>query len=144
MIARTARRGSLYFWIVVLGAIFLAPLIWLISSSLKPEQEIFSIPPSLLPSRLEWDNYPYALSQFPFLGAFENTMTIVVFVLIGATLTASMAAYAFARLRLPFSGPLFVLVLSTMMIPYHVTLIPQYIIFRDLGWLDTLKPLIVP
>jgi ABC-type glycerol-3-phosphate transport system permease component len=144
MIVQAIRRGPLYFWIVILGAIFFAPFAWLITSSLKSEQEIFAIPPSFFPSQIEWDNYPYALSQFPFLGALANTMTIIVFVLVGATLTASMAAYAFARLRLPFKGPLFVVVLSTMMIPYHVTLIPQYMIFRDLGWLDTLKPLIVP
>ena len=71
-------------------------------------------------------------------------MTVIVGVLVGRLLTASLTAYVFARLRFPGRGPLFIMVLSTMMIPYQVTLIPQYLLFRDLGWLDSMKPLVWP
>ena len=123
---------------------YTAPLIWLVSSSLKPEGQVFEYPPNFIPRSFEWVNYPEALVQFPFIVSGLNTLTIVVGVLVGRLLTASLAAYGFARLRFPGRNVLFVLVLTTLMIPYHVILIPQYLIFRDLGWLNTLKPLIVP
>jgi ABC-type glycerol-3-phosphate transport system permease component len=91
-----------------------------------------------------FSNYPQALANFPFLQTGLNTMIIVLGVEIGRLLSASLAAYAFARVRIPWRRAFFILVLSTMMLPYHVTLIPQYILFRDLGWLNSFKPLIVP
>lgn len=139
-----ASRILIYLLLLGLGATFFAPFLWLVGSSLKPETEVITYPPTFIPSRIHWENYPEAWNQFHFLRGFFNTLTIIVGVLIGTTLTSSMAAFAFARLRFPFQGPLFLLVLSTMMIPYHVTLLPQYVIFRDLGWLNSFKPLIVP
>ncbi len=133
-----------YLPITALALVYTAPLIWLVSSSLKPEGQVFEYPPNFIPRSFEWVNYPDALVQFPFIVSGLNTLTIVVGVLVGRLLTASLAAYGFARLRFPGRNVLFVLVLTTLMIPYHVILIPQYLIFRDLGWLNTLKPLIVP
>jgi ABC-type glycerol-3-phosphate transport system permease component len=133
-----------YLPITALALVYMAPLIWLVSSSLKPEGQVFEYPPNFIPRSFEWSNYPDALVQFPFIVSGLNTLTIVVGVLMGRLLTASLAAYGFARLRFPGRNVLFVLVLTTLMIPYHVILIPQYLIFRDLGWLNTLKPLIVP
>jgi len=126
------------------SVVFLFPLFWLISSSLKPEGDIFLFPPNLWPSQFMWLNYPAALASFPFLQTGLNTMLIVAGVEIGRLISASLAAYAFSRVRIPGRQVLFMLVLSTMMLPYHITLIPQYIIFRDLGWLNSFKPLIVP
>ncbi len=134
----------IYLPITALALVYTAPLIWLVSSSLKPEGQVFEYPPNFIPRSLEWINYPDALVQFPFIVTGLNTLTIVGGVLAGRLLTASLAAYGFARLRFPGRNVLFVLVLTTLMIPYHVILIPQYLIFRDLGWLNTLKPLIVP
>ena len=119
-------------------------MLWLISSSLKPEVEIFTFPPIFLPRKIQWENYPFALGQFPFVSSLVNTLFVIVMVFIGATLTASMASYSFARLRFPFRNALFVLVLSTMMIPGFVVVIPQYIIYKNLKWLNSLKPLIIP
>ena len=133
-----------YLPITALALVYMATLIWLVSSSLKPEGQVFEYPPNFIPRSFEWSNYPDALVQFPFIVSGLNTLTIVVGVLMGRLLTASLAAYGFARLRFPGRNVLFVLVLTTLMIPYHVILIPQYLIFRDLGWLNTLKPLIVP
>jgi multiple sugar transport system permease protein len=93
---------------------------------------------------LQFGNYPFALKQFGWVRGFINTMIIVVMTMVGGILTAGMSAYAFARLRFPLKEPLFLLVLSTMMIPGFVLILPQYIIFRDLGWLDTLRPLTIP
>jgi ABC-type glycerol-3-phosphate transport system permease component len=139
-----AARVLIHLAVLAGAVVFLFPLFWLVSSSLKPEGDIFLFPPNLWPSEFMWSNYPAALSSFPFIQTGMNTMMIVIGVEVGRLISATLAAYAFARVRMPLRGPLFMLVLSTMMLPYHITLIPQYIIFRDLGWLNSFKPLIVP
>ena len=141
---KVVSRTLLYLLVIGLAFVFALPMIWLVSSSLKPEKELFNYPPSLIPSRLEFGNYPFALKQFAWVRGLANTMIVVVMTMVGGILTASMAAYAFARLRFPFKGPLFIIVLSTMMIPGFVLILPQYIIFRNLHWLDTLRPLTIP
>ena len=141
---RVTGRASLYIVLVVGLVIFTAPLGWLITSSLKPEGDVFEYPPNFIPSAILWENYAHALSQFPVLRALKNTSIIIVTVEFGRLLTASMAAFVFARIRFPFRDRLFLIVLSTMMIPYHVTLVPQFLIFRDLGMVDSLYPLILP
>lgn len=141
---RILRQTALYAALLIGTLIFTVPLIWMISSSFKPEGQVFQYPPRLIPSRFQPWNYTDALAQFPFLAAFKNTMTVVIGVGIGRLLSCSLTAYVFARLRFPFRNALFVLVLATMMIPYHAVLLPQYLMFRNLGWLDSLKPLIVP
>ena len=141
---RVVGRTLIYLLLVAGSVLFLAPLLWMIGSSLKPEGEVFLFPPTFFPSTVQWDNYPYALGQFPFLRSLANTMVVVVGVGVGRLVTASLVAFGFARVRFPLRNALFLLVLSTMMIPYHVTLIPQYLIFRNLRWLDSLRPLVVP
>ena len=144
-LARRMLRRVLLYLVVLVGAfIFVAPMLWLVGSSLKPERDVWEYPPRFIPREFRWDNYPYALSSFPFMRGFVNTMTICVGVMVGRLISATLVAYAFARLRFPLRDVLFLLVLSTMMIPYHVTLIPQFLIFRDLGWLNSFKPLVVP
>ena len=133
-----------YVPIAALAILFTLPLLWLISSSLKPETQVFEFPPRFIPRQIRWANYPDVIDSFPFVTSARNTLAVVFGVMIGRVLTASMAAYAFARLRFPGRDALFVVVLGTLMIPYHVTLIPQYLLFRDLGWLNSFKPLIVP
>ncbi|MBI2939858.1 MAG: carbohydrate ABC transporter permease [Chloroflexi bacterium] len=122
----------------------LMPAVWLISTSLKLPGAEMSFPPELIPRVVSWDNYPKALTSQPFLLFFRNTMLIVALNLVGVLLSASLAGYAFARLRFRFRSALFGLCLSTMMLPYVVTLIPTFIMFRVLGWTNTFLPLTVP
>ena len=120
-----------------LGFLLMVPFLWMVTSSVKAEHEIFSIPTTWLPERIRWENYPHAMESFPFFQALLNTSIITFSVILGRLLSTSLAAYAFARMRFRLRTPLFMLVLSTMMIPYHVTLIPTYILFTKLGWVNT-------
>ncbi len=137
-------RGLIYLTLAVGVVLFMLPVVWLVGGSLKPVEQVFTVPPTFFPRPVLWSNYAEALAKFPFWVGLRNTMTIVVGVLVGRVLTASLVAYGFARLRFPGRGALFVVVLATMMIPYHVVLLPQYLIFRGLGWLNTALPIIVP
>jgi multiple sugar transport system permease protein len=139
-----ASQILIYILLIAGAIVFGFPLLWLVGTSLKPESEVFLFPPNLIPHTLQLDTYPLALALFPFVTGLENTLTIVIGVEVGRLLSATIAAYVFARLRFPLRTPLFFLVLSTMMLPYHVTLIPQFLIFRNIHWLNTFWPLIVP
>lgn len=144
-LARRLGRVIFYVVLVLFTLLFLSPMIWMISASLKPEGYVFEYPPRLwVPGAVEFENYAVAWSQFPFWRALGNTLWIMVLNMVGGITTAVLTAYVFARLRFPGRNTLFILVLSTMMIPSQVTLIPQYILFRELGWLDSFLPLTVP
>jgi multiple sugar transport system permease protein len=134
-------------WYIVLsffGVVLALPLVWLVSTSLKTGPQTFAIPPQWIPDPVVWENYPQAFQAVPFHRYFWNTFQIVIFATLGTLVTSSMTAYAFARLRFPYRGFLFLLVLSTIMLPSIVTLIPTFIVFRYLKWINTLLPLIVP
>ncbi len=127
------------------GLILMVPFLWMVSTSLKHEWEAFVIPPQWIPDELLWDNYRRAIFDyynFALYGA--NTTIITVGTLVGRLITASMVAFGFARIRFPGRGVLFILVLGTLMVPHQVTIVPLYILFKELGWLDTFLPLIVP
>jgi multiple sugar transport system permease protein len=126
------------------GLLLLAPLLWLISTSLKDPSDIFTLPPRWIPDPIRWQNYPEALAAQPFDRFFLNTLTVTILATLGTVLTASLAAFAFARLRFPLRSFWFGVVISTLMLPSIVTLIPTFILFRWLGWIDTFYPLIVP
>ncbi len=126
------------------GIVMLVPFAWLVSSSLKGPGEIFVIPPQWIPSPPRWSNYSQVMTDLPFFLFLRNTLTITFLAMIGQVLTSAMGAYAFARLRWPGRDKVFALVLATIMVPYTVTLIPVFILFKNLGWLDTFLPLIVP
>lgn len=138
------KRIAIYAVLLAGVVVFAFPFYWLVTTSLKPESDVFRFPPDFLPSSLNWRNYPQALQKFPFLRSLGNTLIIVVGVELGRLFCVPLAAYAFARIRFPLRNLWFILVLSTMMLPYYVTLIPQYLVFRDLGWLNTFYPLTVP
>ncbi len=134
-------------WYIVLGFFALAlalPLIWLISTSLKTGPQTFIMPPEWIPRPIVWQNYPDAFQAVPFQKYFWNTLTVVLWATTGTLLSASLTAFAFARLRFPGREFLFVLVLSTIMLPSIVTLIPTFIVFRNLKWINTFLPLTVP
>lgn len=132
--------------ILVLGlVVILFPLVWMISTSLKTRVEVAKFPPVWIPAEPQWGNYPMALTgQNRFDVYFWNTMLYACGSMIGEALSCTLVAYGFGRLRAPGKNALFVLVLATMMLPGWVTLIPQYIVFARLGWIDTYLPLLVP
>ena len=132
---------------LLLGAgsiVILLPLQWMISTSLKPLSHVFRFPPEFLPQKVVWSNYPDALTQLPFDLYFANTMFIVILCLLGEVIVSSIVAYAFSRLRWKGRNALFIVVLATMMLPRQVTLIPEFIIFKQLGMIDSFWPLILP
>jgi multiple sugar transport system permease protein len=133
-----------FFAVVICAILFALPIYWLIVTSLKAVDEVFADPLVWWPRQLVWSNYPQALQQFPFLRYLANTITIAVPVAIGTTFSSAFVAYAFSRLRWRGRDAVFYLILGTLMIPNWVTLVPLYILFSKMGWLDTYKPLIVP
>jgi ABC-type glycerol-3-phosphate transport system permease component len=131
--------------ILVVGSVIMAfPLIWQFSSSLKTEAEIFKFPPDLIPNPVQWSNYVRATTLVPFWTYARNTVIITGFNLLGTLLSCSLVAFAFAMLRIPGRNFLFALCLGTMMLPSQVTMIPIFIMFSKLNWINTFYPLIVP
>jgi ABC-type glycerol-3-phosphate transport system permease component len=133
------------FTVILLGAVFqLIPFAWMLSSSLKDLGSVYLFPPQWIPKPLIWENYVDVWMAAPFLRFFLNTSLITLSRIIGAIFSCSLVAFGFARLRAPGRNVLFLVVLSTMMVPFHVTMIPLYLIFNSLKWIDTFAPLIVP
>lgn len=130
--------------LIIGGFLVLVPLVWQVLSSLKDVGQIFLFPPRWIPNPVRWSNYVGIFELMPFgLYAFNSTF-ITVSNIIGYMLSCTIVAYAFARLRARGKAVLFVLVLSTMMLPQQVVMVPLFVLFRLLGWIDTFKPLIVP
>ena len=131
--------------LTIIGAgVMLIPLLWLLSSSLKSTAMIFVYPPQWIPNPIRWENYTDVFRVIPFAQFTLNTVIVTGTALFGQLLSASLVAFGFARLRFPGRDMLFLVLLGTIMIPYHITLIPTFVLFRILGWLDTWLPLIVP
>ncbi len=137
--------------LIMLSALFLAPLLWMIATSLKPENEIMGAGAKLLPSKLVWSNYPDAFSYgskdlgyIPFLAYGKNTLVVTILAVIGSVLSNSLVAYAFARLKWPGRDIFFAVTLATMMVPYPVLMVPTYSLFKWLGWIGTFRPLWIP
>lgn len=131
--------------VLFIGAFVMAlPFLWLLSSSLKPEQEIFLFPPKWIPNPIRFQNYVDALTYKPFGTYILNTVWIVILNEIAIVGSASLCAYGFARIQFPGRDFWFAIVLSTLMVPYFVLMIPQFVIFSRLGWTDSYLPLTVP
>lgn len=133
-------------YIVILGCalILMVPFGWMLSTALKPIEQVFEYPPSWLPDPAQWSNFVEGWNRKPFSRYLLNTLYITVVAILGTLASTSLVAYGFARLRAPGSGVLFLLLLSTMMLPEQITLIPSFLLFKYLGWLDTYAPLLVP
>jgi ABC-type glycerol-3-phosphate transport system permease component len=116
----------------------------MISSSLKPNYQVLEVPPRWLPDPIQWSNYVEALTYVPFGRFAINTFVIAALTIVGHVLSCTVVAYGFARLRAPGKEALFVVLLATMMLPYPVTMIPIYVGFKAVGWINTFLPLIVP
>jgi ABC-type glycerol-3-phosphate transport system permease component len=120
------------------------PLAWTISTSLKPAGDVYLFPPKWIPDPIRWENYAEAVTAIPFWRYLWNTTLITLLSIVGKVISVTLCAYAFARLEWWGRDFFFVVMLATMMLPPHVTLIPQFILFKYLGWIDTFAPLIVP
>ncbi len=141
---RQSKKMLSYVLMTVIGIILLIPLLWMVFTSLKPMEEIVRYPPTFFPEKIVWENYLDTIVAFPFWRYARNTLFITVLVVIGNVLSNSFIAYGFAKLDFPGKKLMFALVLSTMMIPGFVTMIPQYVLFSKIGWVGTYLPLIVP
>lgn len=138
------QRLPVHVMLLILVSISVIPLAYMVSTSLKPDGTEYELPIRWIPQRLAFENYDRALNAVPTLTFLKNTLIVTVVSLIGELLTSSLAAYGFARLRFPGRNKFFMLMMSTLMLPYFVILIPIFILFRGLGWIDTLLPLTVP
>jgi len=138
------KLGSCYSILIILSLIFMAPLLWLLSSSLHSLDGIFAVPYDWIPDKLHWENYKTAITIIPLGRYFLNTGFITVMVIIGTVLSSSLVAYGFARLNFKGKKVLFSFCIATMLLPGQVTMIPLYVLFARLGWVDTFLPLIVP
>jgi multiple sugar transport system permease protein len=134
----------LYLLASALTVMFLFPFLWTVSSSLKTPYEVTQYPPSLFPQATQWENYYTAWTSIQFGTFFKNSLIVVVLTVLGGTSSAFIVAYGFARFRFPGRNAVFGLCLATMILPPEVTIIPLFLTFKQIGWLDSLKPLIVP
>lgn len=141
---RTVRAAIAYAFLLVGSFCFLLPLLWMFSTSLKPDNEVFVFPPRFLPTSWDWQNYVLGWNALPFNTYLINTCIVTFSNVLGNLISCSLPAYAFARLRARGSNLLFMLVLATMMVPFQVTMIPTFILFSKLGWVNTFLPITVP
>ncbi len=128
--------------LLLIGSLFVIPFLWMLVTSLKAQQDVFN--PNWIPSPIRWENYRESLTSLPFDVYFRNTAIITILSVLGSVLSSALVAYSFARLRWPGRDFWFAVVLATMILPGIVTLIPKYILFAKIGWVDTFLPLIVP
>jgi len=138
------QQFAIYLIVAVGGALMIVPFLWMLSTSLKTTVQSMAFPPEWWPRPFVWENYTRIYEYMPFFTFLFNSVKIVFFVLVGQLLTCSLAGYAFAKLRFPGRKTLFLVLLSTMMIPSQVTLIPVFVIMKFLGWINTHYALIVP
>lgn len=142
---RTYKSLAIHAVVISAGLLMLYPLVWMVASAFKPTADIFS-DPGLLPETWTLENFlgGWNALSVPFTMFFLNSFVIAALAVVGNLITCSLAAYVFARLRFPFKKVLFGLMLVTIMLPFHVVLVPQYILFNNAGMVDTFFPLIIP
>jgi len=140
----TPDRIATYAALIVLSAIFFMPFLWLLSTSVKPAAQIMVIPPQWIPKPFQWDNYSSGLTFVPFLLYLKNTLIICSANVVGVLFSSSLVAYGLSIIPWRGRDVLFLIILSTMMLPYQVVMVPLFTVFTFLGWIDTFLPLIVP
>jgi ABC-type glycerol-3-phosphate transport system permease component len=133
-----------YATLIAVAIILVLPLYWMLSTALKTPAQTFALPPEWIPNPIQWQNFAMVFQEVPFGRFIINTFILVGLNVLGELVAVSLVAYGFARLRFPGRSILFLLMLSTLMIPYHVTLVPRFILFSKLGWVNTYLPLTVP
>ncbi len=139
---RRLSRVATWGFVLLLAVTMLVPFLWMVSTSLMDELEVFRFPPRLVPETLRWDNYAGALTARPFGRYFLNSLVFAGLIVIGQLFTAATAGYAFAKFEFRGKDRLFMLFLSTMMVPGVVVLIPRFLLIDALGWIDTYAGLV--
>ncbi len=140
----TIKKIILYTVLTAIGIFMIIPFLWMLSTSLKEAGAVFTYPPQWIPKPFVFRNYVDAWNAVPFGRFFMNSIFVAVCVTFGKVFTSSLAAYAFARLQFPGRDKLFLMYLATMMIPGQVTMIPVFILLKNIGWIDTYYALILP
>ncbi len=138
------KRAFSYLFVSASALLFLIPFIWMVSSSLQTEAEIASTSIRWIPETFHWENYVNVFKAMPLWTYFQNSIFVTSLFILGTLLSSSLVAYAFSVLKWPGRDKIFILVLATMMLPMQVTMIPVFVLYKNLGWLNTFKPLIVP
>lgn len=133
-----------YFLLFSLSILFVAPFLWLVSTSFKPDTQILVYPPVWIPNPVQWKNYSDGLTAIPFMLYLGNTLFICTVSVIGTVLSSSLVAYGLSRIPWRGREVLFALLVGTMLLPPQVTMVPVFSIFKTLGWLDTYLPLTFP
>ena len=138
------KRAAIYLALVAGAVIVFIPFAWTLSTALKAPDRLAEFPPRWIPDPIVWGNFVEAVTIKPFGRWFLNTLFVVGMATTGTVVSASLVAFSFARLRWPGRNALFLVLLATMMLPDQVTLIPTFVLFRHLGWVNTFLPLIAP
>lgn len=133
-----------YFLLILVSLFYVLPWVWLLSTSLKTMDGIFAQPPQWIPSPIIWKNYYDAITYIPFFLYMKNTLVICALVVIGKVLSCSLVAYGFSQVEWKYRDTVFVFVLTTMMLPFQVTMIPLYVIFSKTNLINTIVPLVLP
>jgi multiple sugar transport system permease protein len=142
--AKTLRTMVRYLLLTAIGALMVGPFLWMVSTSMMEQQDIFRVPPLWIPEQLNLRNYRAIMEVLPLGRLLLNSFTIAICATIGQLCSCTLAAYAFARMKFRGKTVLYFVLLATMMIPAQVTMIPVFLIMKSLGWIDTLYALIVP
>jgi multiple sugar transport system permease protein len=140
------RTGTVIaFTLMFLGALTMVlPFLWMVSTSLKESRLVFDFPPQWIPNPVDWANYVEVWNIVPLATGLLNSLIVTVLVVVVGTFSSTMAAFAFAKLDFPYKRGIFVALLATIMVPIVVLIIPQFLVYAEIGWIDTLLPLIVP
>ncbi len=142
---RYAIGNALVTALLSIGAVaMIAPLLWTFSTSLKTRDGVFALPPQWFPDPIVWENYVRVWTAGPLLSGIQNSLIVACSVTIVGSLASALAAFAFAKMRMPFKNVLFLSLLAGLMIPFPTLMIPQFMFFASIGWIDTLLPLIIP
>ncbi|MFZ4452806.1 carbohydrate ABC transporter permease [Salibacterium aidingense] len=145
---RTKLSDIIYYsFVIAFSFLMLYPILWMFGTSLKPETEVFANAASLIPVDWDWLNYPEGWEGFGGVGFhvfFRNSLFVTGSVVIGSLLSCSIVAYGFARIKFRFRKILFACLISTVLLPIQIILVPQYLLFQQLNWVNTFYPLIVP
>ena len=146
MTSKKIKNMLVYILVIIVAALVALPFIWMVVSAFKSQRELFAYPPTFFPTEWKWENFTEAASRgsISFWAMFLNSMKIAVPSTLFNVIFSSLAGYAFARLRFPGRDKIFMCFLAAMMVPFVITLIPRFLLFRDLGFYDTYVPLIVP
>ena len=137
-------HSIIYAFLIFLAIVFMLPIFWMASTSLKMPRELMAWPPEWIPSNPQWGNYAEAFSKYPLARYMLNSAILVIANVIGEVISVPIIAYGFARFKFPFKNVLFILMLSMMMVPGHIKLIPLYVLYLRLDLIDTYWPLILP